>query len=177
MDIMPPARPSGHSQPAKSKPNPQPMRLAIGAGGIAALSALATAIVLPPRPATPVDAAQQDPPTSSQTDPTQADPASVPSAPIQYVLLSPGQSPPPGALVIQATASTADALGGSVTAPDKQPAPVGQQPAPVGPKPVPVGPAPAPIQTQQAAVATKPPPPPAPKATPVKTKQSAKPTP
>jgi len=83
-----------HSPPvAGARPDPIKLRLLLGAGGIAALSALITAIAVPPAPAAfaPVTAPAA-PTTISQ------------QRPVVYVQLAPGQSPPPGATVIDAKA-------------------------------------------------------------------------
>ena len=102
MAAMQPVRPPTHAP--KSKPDARPMRMALGAGGIAALSALAAAIVLPPRPAAPVSATQ-----NQQSQTTDSQPSSTPVQlvrPIRYVQLSPGETAPPGATVIDASAPT-----------------------------------------------------------------------
>jgi hypothetical protein len=90
-----PARPAGSAaHPAKSKPDPRPMRVALGAAGLAAFSALAGAIVLPPRPVVlPPVYAQQGVPVGVGT-------TTGAQTPIQYVQLQPGQTAPPGATVI-----------------------------------------------------------------------------
>jgi hypothetical protein len=80
------------------------MQMALGAGGIAALSALAAAIVLPPRSAAPVSATQ-----NQQSQATDSQPSPTPIQlvrPIRYVQLSPGETAPPGATVIDASAPT-----------------------------------------------------------------------
>jgi hypothetical protein len=64
------------------------MRIALGAAGLAALSALAAAIVMPPRPAV------YSPPMNAQL----VAPAG------QYVQLQLGQTAPPGAMVISSSA-------------------------------------------------------------------------
>jgi hypothetical protein len=144
---------------AKSKPDPRPMRVALGFGGIAALSALSAAIVLPPRPVTssPVAVDQPALTASDLAGQTTTSAAPVPATsqsprPILYVQLAPGQTAPPGATVIDATA--APRVGGIVSGPAPvtkpggaaQPAPA--QPAPAQPAPVQVAPpkpAPTPI--------------------------------
>jgi hypothetical protein len=156
MDTQP-TRTATPAHAPKAKPDPRPMRVALGFGGIAALSALSAAIVLPPRPVTsaPVTVdqpASTDPggqaATSSATAPTT--PQSSPT--ILYIQLAPGQTAPPGATVIDATA--APKAGGVVSGPapaskpgtPAQPAPA--QPAPAQPAAVPVAPpkpAPTPI--------------------------------
>ena len=91
------------------------MRMALGAGGIAALSALAAAIVLPPRPAAPVAATQ-----GLQTQALDLQPSPTPIQlvrPIIYVQLSPGQTAPPGATVIEASAPTPITVIVTVAAP------------------------------------------------------------
>jgi hypothetical protein len=114
-----------------AKPDARPMRFALGAGGIAALSAIATAIVLPPRPAPPVELRQATSPLP------QAGTTAVPATtiqverPIRYVQLSPGQTAPPGATVIPATAPTPITVVVTVDAPAAQQPATGQQPAPV----------------------------------------------
>jgi hypothetical protein len=94
------------------------MRLALSGGGIAVLSALAAAIVLPPQPKTPIVIDQQqvsDPVATS----IQA------QRPIQYVQLSPGQTAPPGARVIDAAAPTPMTVVITITAaPQKAQKPV-----------------------------------------------------
>lgn len=76
------------SRPVKARPDANPMRVALGAAGLATLSALAGAIVLPPKPAVyqPVTYGQQ----------------AVPA--VQYVQLQVGQTAPPGAMVISSSA-------------------------------------------------------------------------
>jgi hypothetical protein len=109
MDASTPLRAPVLAHPAKAKPDARPMRLALGAGGIAALSALATAIVLPPRVVVQVPAAV---PPAQALAPQQSDTAAASGTPLQvqraikYVQLLPGQTAPPGATVIPATAPT-----------------------------------------------------------------------
>jgi hypothetical protein len=96
----------------KAKPDPRPMRLALGAGGLAALSALLSAIVMPARPAVVVTA----------TDAQQAtlDPTGTPitlQRPIQYVQLLPGQTAPPGAMVVDPSGPLPTAIVVTVPAP------------------------------------------------------------
>jgi anti-sigma factor RsiW len=100
-------------RPKPAKPDPRPMRAALAAAGLAAFSAVAAGIVMPPQIASttvvpPADAAQAQP----------ADAAPIAT----YVQLLPGQTPPPGATVIPFGGST----GGNATA------------APVKPKPTPI---------------------------------------
>ena len=87
----------------KSKPDARPMRLALGAGGLAAMSALAAGIVMPPRVATVT-------PYTGATAPQAVDGTAAPAATLQvkravkYIQLVAGQTPPPGAQVIAASA-------------------------------------------------------------------------
>jgi hypothetical protein len=88
--------PTGQGRRAVARPDPTRLRFALGLGGLAALSALVTGIVVPPSPAAPSSVGQ----AAVTTPPgTLAQPR-----PIQYVQLSPGESPPPGARVIDAKA-------------------------------------------------------------------------
>jgi len=83
---------------ARSKPDPRPARFVLGAAGVAAASALATAIVLPPRPAVDPNAVDQlsDATATDNLGPTTP---AMQSAVI-YVVLAPGQTAPPGAVVL-----------------------------------------------------------------------------
>ena len=80
----------------KKRPDPRPMRLAFGVTGLAALSAMITGIVTPAQPASP------DPSAAAPT--TAADVPTTISVPVQhvtrYVTLKPGQTAPPGAVVV-----------------------------------------------------------------------------
>lgn len=114
MDATNPARPPAVA-PAKAKPDPRPMRLVLGAGGLAAFSALITAIVAPPRPVVlTADIAPQ-----AVTDPG-ATTAQV-QRPVQYIQLAPGQTAPPGATVIDATAPQPVTVVTKVAAPKQKP--------------------------------------------------------
>jgi hypothetical protein len=94
---------------AGARPDPTKLRLLLGAGGIAALSALLTAIAVPPAPAVSAPAN------------TPAAPATVTQQrPIVYVQLAPGQSPPPGATVIDAKAPKPITIVTRVPAPAQQ---------------------------------------------------------
>ena len=97
-------RPSAAPRPVKAKPDPRPMRLVLGASGLAALSALVTGIVLPPNTGSAY--------TGSTTVQVQN--------PVQYVQLKPGQTAPPGATVINGTAQSGT-LVNSVAAPAQKP--------------------------------------------------------
>jgi len=110
-------RPDGPSHGPKARPDPWPLRLAFGAGGIAAVSALLTAIVAPPSPAVrPQPAAGTN--TRGGTSET---PGSISVArPVRYVQLAPGQFPPPGATVIDAKAPKPITIVTRVAAPAQQ---------------------------------------------------------
>lgn len=96
-------------RPATPRPDATRLRLVLGAGGIATLSALVTAIVAPPAPA------------SRASVPPPVTPASLTQQrPIQYVQLAPGQSPPPGAKVIDAKAPKPITVVTTVPAPPQQ---------------------------------------------------------
>jgi hypothetical protein len=163
-----PARISAPVHAPKAKPDPRPMRVALGFGGIAALSALSAAIVLPPRPVTSVPVTV-DQPASAASDNTGQGATSAAPAPVTpqtsptilYIQLAPGQTAPPGATVIDATA--APKAGGVVSGP----APVAKPGGAVQPAPVQVAPPkPAPVQVA--------PPKPAPTPIVIKTTQSGK---
>jgi hypothetical protein len=97
----------------RAKPDARPMRLALSGGGIAVLSALAAAIVLPPQQSAPIVTDQQQ----------VADPLATSiqaQRPIQYVQLSPGQTAPPGAKVIDAAAPTPMTVVVTITAPPQK---------------------------------------------------------
>jgi len=76
-----------------ARPDPTRARLVLGVAGIAALSALITAIAVPPAPVASTV-------VNMPTAPTMV----TQQRPIVYVQLTPGQSPPPGATVIDAKA-------------------------------------------------------------------------
>ena len=112
------SRPVAKPHVPKARPDARPMRLALSAGGLAALSALAAAIVLPPSPSlqATVDAQQ------AATDPP-GTPIAI-QQPIKYVQLLPGQTAPAGATVIDAAAPTPMTVVVDITAaPQKAPKP------------------------------------------------------
>ena len=162
----PPVRTPTPVHVPKAKPDPRPMRVALGFGGVAALSAVAAAIVLPPRPVTSAPVALEQPASTSSDTGSQAATSSAQSPvtsqrPILYVQLAPGQTAPPGATVIDATA--APLVGGIVSSS----APATKQGGAVQPAPVQVAPPkPAPVQVA--------PPKPAPTPIVIKTTQSGK---
>jgi hypothetical protein len=88
--------PTGRPHRPAARPDPTRQRLALSVGGLAAMSALITAIVVPPSAAAP----STNGAAAATTTPTTL---TVPRA-IQYVQMAPGQSPPPGARVIDAKA-------------------------------------------------------------------------
>jgi len=80
----------------RQRPDPRPMRLALGMAGLAALSAMATAILAPPAPTvaegtatTAGDAADPLPPASVRVRHV-----------TRYVQLQPGQTAPPSSTVL-----------------------------------------------------------------------------
>lgn len=137
MAMNQPVRASNHAPAPKAKPDARPMRMALGAGGIAAFSALAAAIVLPPQPAQVIVIT---PPQAQVTDPAPADTPMQVVRPIQYVQLLPGQTAPPGAKVIGASAPTPVTMVVTVPAPAPKAAP---------PKPKAAAPTPIIIKTTQ----------------------------
>lgn len=81
---------------AKKRPDPRPMRFAIGISGIAAAAAMATAIIRPVggNPASTVQVVQAEPAASDAPSVVQVEHVT------RYVQLLPGQTAPPGATVI-----------------------------------------------------------------------------
>jgi hypothetical protein len=153
MAVTDTARPLLPAHPPKNKPDPRPMQLALGAGGIAALSALSAAVVMPPRYSTPAvqpaDATQST--AGLLTDSGQGSPS------ILYVQLAPGETAPPGAMVVDSSAAPAASGGGagSATSIATRLPGGGTTTAPVvAPKPTPK-PTPAPIKTTQSGKVVK----------------------
>ena len=109
-DSPTPIRPA--IQAARSKPDAGPMRVVIGSAGFAILSAIASAIVAPPRPSMAVP---QQPADKSTGTPTTVE------QPIHYIQLLPGQTAPPGAKVIDAAAPTPQVIVKTVPAPAQKP--------------------------------------------------------
>jgi hypothetical protein len=97
-------------RPTASRPNPTRLRFALGTGGIAALSALLTAIVAPPSATSPSSAVAV--PVAQATVTQQR--------PIQYVQLAAGQAAPAGATVIDAKAPKPITIVTTVPAPPQQ---------------------------------------------------------
>jgi hypothetical protein len=86
---------AGHGAP-KGKPDARPMRIALGTGFLAVMSAVLSAIVAPPQPVVGEPVAGAMPATTPETQVRQ----------IVYVQLKPGETAPPGARVIDAAAPT-----------------------------------------------------------------------
>lgn len=133
MENQAPGRTPTPIHAAKAKPDARPMRMALGAGAIATLSALTTAIVLPPKPA--LTQTLQQPAVQQPLQPATAGPLATQGTvqvqrPIRYVQLQPGQTAPPGATVIPATAPTPITVVVNVPAP-AQKAASGGAPAPI----------------------------------------------
>ena len=99
----------------KSKPDPRPMRLALGAAGLAAFSALAAVIVLPPR------AVVLPPAGAGNVVSGPAGGSNAVQRPVQYVQLQPGQTAPPGAKVIDPAAPKPVTIVTTVAAPAQKP--------------------------------------------------------
>lgn len=93
---------------AGSRPDPTNLRLVLGASGIAALSALVTMIAVPPVPVSLPVSTPAAPMTVTQ------------QRPVMYIQLAPGQSPPPGATVIDAKAPKPITIVTRVPAPPQQ---------------------------------------------------------
>ncbi len=104
-----PAAPGPRDDAGAARPDPRPARLALGVGGLAAASALVTAIVAPATPvAPPAGASAVRPATVAR------------QRAVRYVQLAPGQSPPPGATVIDAKAPKPITIVTRVPAPSQQ---------------------------------------------------------
>jgi hypothetical protein len=88
------------------------MRIALSAAGLAAFSAIVSAVVIPPTPVV------QAPALYGQQA-AQGGPGSATSvqAPIQYVQLQPGQTAPPGATVVDSSARPAAAAAPAAPVP------------------------------------------------------------
>jgi hypothetical protein len=104
---------------AKAKPDARPMRIALGAGGLAAMSALVTAIVMPPAPSVQIPSADQQA-GAQQAAPADPGTPSTVQRPVQYIQLQPGQTAPPGATVIDPAAPKPVTVVTTVPAPAAQ---------------------------------------------------------
>jgi len=134
----------------RQRPDPRPMRLVLGLGGLAALSAMVGAVIAPPAMMTAQDVTTDvttgvttgvtdtAPITSADAfaggtgaGPTATEPPTVIRHVKRYVYLAPGQTPPPQALVMKLPAATPR------TAATPRPAatPRTPAPAPATPKP------------------------------------------
>jgi hypothetical protein len=91
------------------------MRLALGAGGLAAFSALLSAIVAPAGPAVVTTVVAQQPADTSAAQAT-GTPITL-QRPIQYIQLQPGQTAPPGAIVVDPSGPLPTAIVVTVPAP------------------------------------------------------------
>ena len=100
---------------AKARPDPGPMRFILGAAGLAAFSALASAIVMPPKPAI------TQPAVAGQVNSSMAGAPTAVTQPVQYIQLQPGQTAPPGARVIDPAAPKPVTIVTTVPAPAQQP--------------------------------------------------------
>ncbi|MGD0018421.1 MAG: hypothetical protein ABSD62_04125 [Candidatus Limnocylindrales bacterium] len=110
----PTASPTAHAP--KAKPDARPMRIALGAGGLAAFSALLSAIVMPARP--PVVVLNGD---AQQAAPAATGTPIVAQRPVQYIQLQPGQTAPPGATVVDPSGPLPTAVVVTVPAPAQKP--------------------------------------------------------
>ena len=105
--------PHATGRPPARRPNATPMRALIGAGGLAAVSAIGGAIVAQPQPYTGPEIVAEPTPIAPGTP-------VVAQRPVRYVQLEPGQTVPPGARVIQAGAPTPITVVTVVPAPPKR---------------------------------------------------------
>jgi len=102
----------GAAAAGRARPDAASGRLVLGVGGLAAASALVTAIVSPSTPVVPA---------APVAGAAAAQPATVTlQRPVQYIQLAPGQSPPPGARVIDAKAPKPITVVTTVPAPPQQ---------------------------------------------------------
>ena len=98
---------------ARSRPSAQPVRWALGATAIAALTVIGAGLVRFP-------VAADDPVASVPRDEKRASPATG-ERPVRYVRLKPGQKAPKGARVIREAAPTPRVVVRRVTSPAQQP--------------------------------------------------------
>ena len=89
-----PALARGKAPEPKKRPDPRPMRLALGASAMAAISVMSVGLVRFPAATTPTADAVSGPSPATVTADVQVNHV------IQYVHLKPGQKAPPGAKVI-----------------------------------------------------------------------------
>ena len=121
MDAKPGGRdPSVAPRVVKAKPDPRPMRLALGAGGLAAFSAILTAIVIPP--GSFAGATQSTQSTNQSVSGPAASPGTIQvQHQIRYIQLQPGQTAPPRAKVIDPAAPKPITVVTTVPAPAAKP--------------------------------------------------------
>lgn len=98
----------------RSKPNPWRLRFAYGIGGLAGLSALVTAIVVPP--ASTLSGARG----GAATGPAISNGPTTIQRAVQYVQLLPGQTAPAGATVIDASAPPPVTVVTTIAAPTQR---------------------------------------------------------
>jgi hypothetical protein len=94
-----PARPEGGSaKPPRSRPDPRPARLMVGAGAAAALALIANGLVAVPMTSDAAVTAPDPGVTRARQRPARV------KQRVRYVRLKPGQKAPPGAKVIREAA-------------------------------------------------------------------------
>ena len=109
---MPPANPEARAP--KARPDPRPMRVALGLTGLVAATAMLTAIVRPSG-AGATAAPSLDPLAGASPEPTAA-PLTVRHV-THYVTLKPGESAPAGARVVQKPEASPRVVIVTITAP------------------------------------------------------------
>ena len=109
------AAPERDPRTPKARPNPGPMQILLGFGGLVATTAIATAMVRPQ--ATPPPAAE--PLSSGPTGP--APTPLVVRHVTRYVQLTPGETAPPGAKVVQAPDPSPRVVVVTIPAPTPRP--------------------------------------------------------
>jgi hypothetical protein len=87
-----PVRPAGEPRVVPKRPDPRPLRLALGITSLAAATAMTTAIV---RPTASIDVNASSAPSPEASRSVQIRHVT------QYVQLKPGETAPPGATVVQ----------------------------------------------------------------------------
>ena len=108
---------------AKPRPDPRPMRLALGMGGLVAATAMATAIVRVPSSAVVVaDPVLPDPTPAPTVEPAPAKQVVIKQI-TRYVQLKPGETAPPGAKVVKKPDPSPRVVVITVPAPTARPAP------------------------------------------------------
>ncbi len=132
---------SGQAKPRRSRPDPKPSRLVVGAGAVAALSIIGAGLVR-----FPANADGADPSQAGVAAAAKVDAKAAKKRPVKYVRLKPGQkaprgaqvirekAPPPRIVVIRAGTATVTSSGASTS---RQPTATKQRPkAPVAKAPV-----------------------------------------